>query len=137
MIVPSSVFSHLYPKTGDSFYVTNVGTYLPMYTVSYPIQSPSSYKPICIVSPSEYETMIQCCLFSTILIHLKSINQPRSLVVRASGYKSRGTGFDSRFYHGDFPCGGRIAVVTMVWVVSRIKFKVETSLTRSHKSINS
>jgi len=28
-------------------------------------------------------------------------------------------------------------VVTMVWVVSRIKFKVETSLTRSHKSINS
>ena len=28
-------------------------------------------------------------------------------------------------------------VVTMVWVVSRIGFKVETSLTRSHTSINS
>jgi len=28
-------------------------------------------------------------------------------------------------------------VVTMVWVVSRIRFKVETSLTRSHISINS
>jgi len=27
--------------------------------------------------------------------------------------------------------------VTMVWVVSRIRFKVETSLTRSHTSINS
>jgi len=28
-------------------------------------------------------------------------------------------------------------VVTMVWVVSRITFKVETSVTRSHNSINS
>ena len=64
-------------------------------------------------------------------------DQPRGLVVRASGYKSRGPGFDSRLYHGDFPCGGRIPVVTMVWVVSRIRFKVETSLTRSHTSINS
>ena len=58
-------------------------------------------------------------------------------MVRASGYKSRGPGFDSRLYHGDFPCGGRISVVTMVWVVSRIRFKLETSLTRSHTSINS
>ena len=64
-------------------------------------------------------------------------DQPRGLVVRASGYKSRGPGFDSRLYHGDFPCCGRIPVVTMVWVVSRIRFKVETSLTRSHTSINS
>ena len=64
------------------------------------------------------------------------IDQPRGLVVRASGYKSRGPGFDSRLYHGDFPCGGRIPVVTMVWVVSRIRFKVETSITRSHTSIN-
>ena len=39
--------------------------------------------------------------------------------------------------HLDFPCRGRIPVVTMVWVVSRIRFKVETSLTRSHTSINS
>ena len=58
-------------------------------------------------------------------------------MVRASGYKSRGPWFDSRLYHGDFPWGGRIPVVTMVWVVSRIRFKVETSLTRSHTSINS
>ena len=64
-------------------------------------------------------------------------DQPRGLVVRASGYKSRGPGFDSRLYHGDFPCGGRIPVVTMVWVASRIRFKVETSLTGSHTSINS
>jgi len=27
--------------------------------------------------------------------------------------------------------------VTMVWVVSRFRFKFETSLTRSHTSINS
>ena len=64
-------------------------------------------------------------------------DQLRGLVVRVSGYKSRGPGFDSRLYHGNFPCGGRIPVVTMVWVVSRIRFQVETSLTRSHISINS
>ena len=58
-------------------------------------------------------------------------------MVRASGYKLRGLGFDSRLYHGDFPCEGRIPVVTMVWVVSRIRFKFETSLTRNHTSINS
>ena len=38
---------------------------------------------------------------------------------------------------GIFPCRERIPVVTMVWVVSRIRFKVETSVTRSHNSINS
>ena len=38
---------------------------------------------------------------------------------------------------GIFPCRGRIPVVTMVWVVSRIRLKVETSVTRSHNSINS
>ena len=65
------------------------------------------------------------------------IDQPRGLVIKASGYKSRGPGFDSQLYHGDFPCGGRIPVVTMVWVVSRIRFKVETWLTRNQKSINS
>ena len=37
---------------------------------------------------------------------------------------------------GIFPCGGRIPVVTMVWVVSRIRLKVETSSTRTQKSIN-
>ena len=37
----------------------------------------------------------------------------------------------------DFPCGERIPVVTMVWVVSIIRFKVEISLTRSHTSIKS
>ena len=36
-----------------------------------------------------------------------------------------------------FSLWGRIPVVTMVWVVSRIRFKVETSLTRIHTSINS
>ena len=36
-----------------------------------------------------------------------------------------------------FPCSGRIPVVTMVWVASRIRLKVETSVTRSHNSINS
>ena len=35
-----------------------------------------------------------------------STEQPRGLVVRASGYKSRGPGFDSRLYHEDSPCGG-------------------------------
>ena len=64
-------------------------------------------------------------------------DQRRGLVVRVSGYKSRGSGFDFRLYHGDFPSGDRIPVVTMVWVGSRIRFKVETSLTRSHTSINS
>jgi hypothetical protein len=36
-----------------------------------------------------------------------------------------------------FSLWGRIPVVTMVWVVSRIRLKVEISITRSHKSINS
>ena len=36
-----------------------------------------------------------------------------------------------------FPCGGRIPVVTMVWVVSRFRLKVETSSTRRQTSINS
>ena len=31
--------------------------------------------------------------------------------------------FDSRLYHGNFPCRGRIPVVTMVWVVSRFRLK--------------
>ena len=68
--------------------------------------------------------------------HTFRTDQPRGLVVRASGHKSRGSGFDSRLYHGDFPCEGRIPVVTMVWIVSIIRFKVETSLTRNHTSIN-
>ena len=38
---------------------------------------------------------------------------------------------------GIFPGRGRIPVVTMVWVVSRIRLKVETSVTKSHTSINS
>ena len=38
---------------------------------------------------------------------------------------------------GIFPCRGRIPVVTMVWVVSRIRLKFETSITRSHNSISS
>ena len=52
-------------------------------------------------------------------------DQPRGLVVRASGYYSRSPGFDSRLYHGDFPCGGRIPVVTIVWVVSRFRLIYE------------
>ena len=63
--------------------------------------------------------------------------QPRGLVFGASDYWSRGPGFDSRLYHGNFPCGGRIPVVTMVWVVSRFRLKVDTSSTRSQTSINS
>ena len=38
---------------------------------------------------------------------------------------------------GIFPCRWRIPMVTMVWVVSRIRRKLETSVTRSHTSINS
>ena len=38
---------------------------------------------------------------------------------------------------GIFPCRGRIPLVTMVWEVSRIRLKDETSVTRSHNSINS
>ena len=84
--------------------------------------------------------IVMCyCLYAGYLqVYIPQSNrvsdQPRGLVVRASGYKSRGPGFDS---HGDFPCGGRIPVVTMVWVVSRIRFKVETSLTRSHTASTS
>ena len=36
---------------------------------------------------------------------------------------------------GIFFVGGMIPVVTMVWVVSRISLKVETSITRSQKSV--
>ena len=35
---------------------------------------------------------------------------------------------------GIFPCRGRILVVTMVWVVSRVRLKAEASVTRSHNS---
>jgi len=49
----------------------------------------------------------------------------------------RGPGFDSLLYRWNFPCRGRIPVVSMVWVVSRFRLKVETSSMRSHKSINS
>ena len=38
---------------------------------------------------------------------------------------------------GFFLVRGRIPVVTMVWVVSRFRLKVETSIKRSHTSINS
>ena len=38
-------------------------------------------------------------------LHLAN-DQPRGLVVRASGYKSRGPGFDSQLYNRDFPYGG-------------------------------
>ena len=37
---------------------------------------------------------------------------------------------------GIFPYRGRIPVVIMVWVVSRIRLKVETSVTKSYNSIN-
>jgi hypothetical protein len=43
--------------------------------------------------------------------------QPRVLVVRVSDYWSRGLGFDSRLYHGDFSLKGKIPMVTMVWAV--------------------
>ena len=62
-------------------------------------------------------------------------DQLRGLVVRFSDYEPRGPGFDSRLYHGNFPRRGRIPVVTMVWVVSRLRFKVETSFTKNQKSI--
>ena len=39
-------------------------------------------------------------------VHCIHADQPRGLVVRASGYKSRGPGFDSRLYHGDFSMWG-------------------------------
>ena len=80
------------------------------------------------------ERLYRFLAFITILVQN---DQPRGLVVRAYDYWSRGPGFDSRLYHGNFPCGGRIPVVTMDWVVSRFGLKVETSSTRSQKSINS
>jgi len=43
----------------------------------------------------------------------------------------------SRLYHGNFPCRGKIPLVTMVWIVSRFRLKVETSFTRIEKSVNS
>jgi hypothetical protein len=39
-----------------------------------------------------------------------------SLVIRVSDYWSWGLGFDSRFYHGDFPLKSKIPMVTTVWV---------------------
>ena len=88
------------------------------------------------------------CVFYKLLYHcflclafcLKCFNapwisdQPRGLMVGTSDYLSRGPGFDFRIYHGNFPCRGRIPVVTTVWVVSRSRLKVETS---SISSINS
>ena len=59
-------------------------------------------------------------------LYIRSVlkcHQPRGLVVRASGYQSRGPGFDSCLYHGNFLCGERIPVVTMIWVVSKKRGK--------------
>ena len=61
------------------------------------------------------------------------LDQPRGLVVRASEVPGSIPGSTM----GIFPCRGRIPVVTTVWVVSRIRLKDETSVTRSHNSINS
>jgi hypothetical protein len=44
-------------------------------------------------------------------------DQPRGLVVRVSDYWSWGTGFDSRFCHGDFSLKRKIPMATMVWVI--------------------
>ena len=52
-----------------------------------------------------------------------SFDQYSFFMVRASDYWSGGPGFDSRLYHGNFPCRRRIPVVTMVWVVSRFRHK--------------
>ena len=98
--------------------------------------APFSQNQLVCVRPSRRYTNLQSCLTSNHILLYIAFDQPRGLVVRASGYKSQGPGFDSRLYHGDSPCGGRLPVVTMVCVVSRIRFKVETSLTRSHISIN-
>ena len=56
-------------------------------------------------------------------------DQPRGLVVRTSDYEVPGSIPGSTM--GIFPCGGRIPVVTMVWVVSRIRLKVEGAITQS------
>jgi hypothetical protein len=55
-------------------------------------------------------------------------------VVRVSDYWSLGPGFDSQFYHGNFPLEGRIPVVTMVWVVSRFKLKAPPGISPSYIS---
>ena len=58
-------------------------------------------------------------------------DQPRGLVVRVSDYLPRGPGLDSRFYHGNFSLQGKIPVVTMVWVVSRFRFKAPPGISPS------
>ena len=58
-------------------------------------------------------------------------DQPRGLMVRVSDYKSWGPGFDSRFYHGNFSLQGKIPMVTMVWLVSRIRLKAPPVISSS------
>ena len=62
-------------------------------------------------------------------------DQPRGLVVKVLTTNREVPGSIPGSTMGIFPCGGMIPVVTMVWVVSRIRLKVETSITMSHKSI--
>jgi hypothetical protein len=45
---------------------------------------------------------------------ISGTDQPRGLAVSVSDYSSSGTGFDSRFYRGDFSLKGKIPMVTMV-----------------------
>jgi hypothetical protein len=62
---------------------------------------------------------------------LPGTDQPRGLVVTVSDYWLWGPGFDSRFYHGNFPLQGRIPVVTMVRVVSRFRLKAPPGISSS------
>ena len=59
---------------------------------------------------------LSVCLSIYLFIYLSIYlaDHPCDLVVRFSDYQSRGSGFDSRLYHGNFPCRGRIPVVTML-----------------------
>jgi hypothetical protein len=88
----------------------------------------------CIITLYYIKNQLDATL--AVLYIIAYADQPRGLVVRASEYETRGPGFDSRLYHGSFSRRGRMPVVTMLWVVSRFSLKVETSFTRSHKSIN-
>jgi hypothetical protein len=54
------------------------------------------------------------CTFAGVFTYIAERDQPRGLVVRVSDYWSWGTGFDSRFCHGDFPLKGKIPMATMV-----------------------
>ena len=72
----------------------------------YGSQNKHRFFPFTTLTDWFYDRYRMCLRVESLCIIQVNVDQPRGLVVRASGYKSRGPGFDSRLYHGAFSLWG-------------------------------